>query len=222
MDIGSGASGPLQNYVPLPELDAIFLSHLHPDHCVDMWGVFVALKYDPSGATFKRMPLFGPPNTLTRLGEILGYPVEALTELFDFTPWCVGQPVQVGPFTVTPYEALHPIEAYSLRVQGTRADGQVCTLCYSGDTDDCEGVRQAASGVDVFLAEASFQAHTTATRGVHLTGGRSGEIASAVGAQKLVLTHIPPTNDPQISFKEAQQTYTGLIEMAQPGAKYTI
>ena len=60
LDLGSGALGPLQRHLPLADLDAVLLSHLHPDHCADLCGLYVALRYNPAGRPERRLPVYGP------------------------------------------------------------------------------------------------------------------------------------------------------------------
>jgi ribonuclease BN (tRNA processing enzyme) len=38
LDLGSGALGALHRYADPLAVDAVFLSHLHPDHCMDLCG----------------------------------------------------------------------------------------------------------------------------------------------------------------------------------------
>src|SRR5690242_7683504 len=47
LDLGSGALGSLQRHIAVPQIGAIGLSHLHPDHCMDLTGLYVAAKYAP-------------------------------------------------------------------------------------------------------------------------------------------------------------------------------
>jgi hypothetical protein len=51
LDLGSGALGPLQQHVDPTRLDAVLLSHLHADHCLDLCGLYVMLKYAPQAGT---------------------------------------------------------------------------------------------------------------------------------------------------------------------------
>ena len=60
LDLGNGALGPLQRYVDLAELDAVFVSHLHPDHCVDVCGLYVTRKYRPGGRVEGQLPIHAP------------------------------------------------------------------------------------------------------------------------------------------------------------------
>ena len=48
LDCGPGAMGALYRYLDPREVDAIALSHLHADHCLDLCGYYVAACYSPS------------------------------------------------------------------------------------------------------------------------------------------------------------------------------
>ena len=50
MDLGSGALGALQRYVDPLGIDAVLLSHLHADHCLDLCGFYVCLLYTSDAA----------------------------------------------------------------------------------------------------------------------------------------------------------------------------
>ncbi len=49
IDIGNGSLGALQKYTGLFDVDAVCLSHLHADHCVDLYSYSVARTYSPAG-----------------------------------------------------------------------------------------------------------------------------------------------------------------------------
>jgi ribonuclease BN (tRNA processing enzyme) len=214
VDLGSGALGGLQRYVGLQALDAVLLSHLHPDHFMDLCGLYVARRYHPTSPAGRQLPVHGPANTLARLSEAYGEDGAGKMEhVYDVTPWADGVPVAVGPFTVTARRVEHPVEAYGLRVEHA---GRV--LAYSGDTDACDALVDLARDADVLLAEASFQeGRDDAHRGVHLTGRRAGEAAALAGARALVLTHLPAWTDPDVVLAEAKEVYDGPVEVARPG-----
>jgi ribonuclease BN (tRNA processing enzyme) len=132
--------------------------------------------------------------------------------------------VRVGPFVLEPVPVRHPVEAYAVRVTGpsTERPGEQATLVYSGDTDACDGLVDAARGADLFLCEAAFQEGRDLLDGIHLTGYRAGLAARAAGARRLVLTHLPAWNDPQVALAEATSAYPGPVELATAGATYTV
>ena len=84
LDLGSGAIGPLQRYADAEDLDGIFFSHLHPDHCLDLTGLYVLRKYHPHGA-LPRIPVWGPQGVGARMAAAYGLPEEpGMTAEFDF------------------------------------------------------------------------------------------------------------------------------------------
>src|SRR5690606_18353505 len=71
LDLGSGALGPLQDHIDLRDIDAIALSHLHPDHCFDMSGLYVVRKYHPQGRP-ARIPVYAPTGADWHLSNAYG------------------------------------------------------------------------------------------------------------------------------------------------------
>ncbi|WP_409485669.1 MBL fold metallo-hydrolase [Arsenicicoccus dermatophilus] len=217
LDLGNGALGVLQRHLRLGALDAVLLSHLHPDHCLDVCGLYVTQKYRPDGAAAP-IPVWGPEGTGERLAQAYGGGEGSdLYAAFDFHDWVVGSPVTLGPFTITAAEVWHPVPAYAVRVE---ADG--AALVYSGDTDLCEGLVTLASGATLLLADSAFVEGRDAARGIHMTGRRCAQAAVRAGVQRLMLTHLPPWNDPQLCRAQAAQVWPGEVELAQPEATYPL
>ena len=218
LDLGSGAIGPLQRYLDPRHLDAVLLSHLHADHCLDLMGLYVMQKHHPDGSTGRRVPVRGPDGTAERLAR--GYDLDepdAMAAELDVATWTAGEPVRIGSLTVTAHEVDHPVAAYGLRVGWTGADGRERVLAYSGDTDTCPGLDAVAAGADVLLCEAAFVEGRDDARGIHLTGRRAGQVATVAGAGTLVLTHVPAWNDPDVAEREAREAYGGPVLRAAPG-----
>src|SRR5699024_392578 len=59
LDMGSGSLGTLQNFLDPSEIDAALISHLHPDHCVDLSGLRVWREYHPE-RSHERLPVHLP------------------------------------------------------------------------------------------------------------------------------------------------------------------
>jgi len=70
----------------------------------------------------------------------------------------------------------------------------------------------------------SFEAERdrSAPRDLHMTGGQAGQQAAAAGVGRLVLTHLPPWNDPAVSLAAGRATFDGPVEVARPGATYEL
>jgi ribonuclease BN (tRNA processing enzyme) len=228
LDLGSGALGPLQRYAAPAAVDAVLLSHLHPDHFIDLCGLYVALRYDPSGLAAaaadvreqdgSQVPVYGPVRTFRRLERAYGeHEKGSMALTFDVREWEDGKSVQIGPFTVTPRRVRHVGDAYGVRVE---AGGAVLT--YSGDTDACDALVELARDADVLLAEASFVEGRDLERGIHLTGLRAGRTAQEAGARHLVLTHLPVWTPPDVVVAEARSAFAGELSLARPGMVVTL
>src|SRR5690625_1626277 len=229
LDMGNGALGTLQRYLALEDIDAIMLSHLHPDHFMDLCGLHIVVRWNPNGWDVGRIPVYGPADTADRIAIAYGLdPDPGMHPDFDFIDWQVRQPVEIGPLKITPYPVRHPIdEAYALRVEATETtpDGEQTTsvLTYSGDTDTAPGLVEAAQGADLFLCEAAFhEGRDDAIDAGRRPGTRARETAPAADVGRRQLTHIPVRNDPLVTAQEARTTYDGQLAVAVSGVTYTV
>jgi len=216
LDLGSGALGALQRHVRLEQVDAVLLSHLHADHCLDLCGYYVVRRYG-ANAPLPRIPVYGPEGTADRMARAYDLePNPGMNEEFDFRTFPAG-PFPVGPFVVRTARVAHPVPAYALRLE---ADGSV--LAYSGDTGACDALVDIAERADLLLCEASFVEAPDNPPDLHLTGREAGEHAARAGVGRLVLTHIPPHIDGKQVFREAESAFAGGLDVARAGATYTV
>ncbi len=220
LDLGSGALGALQHHLdPVTDLDAVFLTHLHPDHCVDLLGLYVMRHYRPQHRPTRRLPVHGPEGTLARL-DLMYHGLEdgGLVREFDVATVRDAEPVRVGPFTITPYAVNHPVEAYGYRVEAGDS-----VLAFTGDTDDCPGLDPLLAGADIALTDSAFVDGRDTTRGIHLTASRAAAAAVRAGdVRRLLLTHLPSWNDPEACRAQAARVWPGEVEVAVAGRTYEV
>lgn len=230
LDMGSGAFGALQRYIDPFEIDAVALSHLHPDHCSDLSGFYVYYKYHPDfGTEFSArgpIPVLAPTDAGERICRAYGLPDgETMEGQFTHLRWECSAHVDLGPFQIQAIEVNHPVEAYGFRITGPSEHdpSRRVVLAYSGDTDVCSGINQIAQDSDLFLCEAAFiEGRDDGIEDMHLTGKRAGKIAAQTDTKHLVLTHIPSWNDPEVSRREAADEFAGELSIAVPGQTYLI
>ncbi len=216
LDLGAGALGQLQRHVGLLDVDAVYISHLHADHCLDLVAWSYARRYHPSGLP-PVLPVYGPAGLLQRIvGCFEAPPADGLRDVYDVREVPVGE-LTIGPFTVTTARMNHPVECHGLRVS---AGGR--TLVYSGDTGESDALVALATDADLLLCEASWPDVPAQPPGIHLSGRQAGEHAARARARRVVLTHVVPWADGQVVLGEARAAYAGPVELATCGAAYDV
>jgi ribonuclease BN (tRNA processing enzyme) len=225
LDLGNGTLAALQGAGRDPfELDALLLSHLHPDHCADFSALTVLRRYHPNPTRDPiafRLPVYAPGEAPSRLAAAYAPDARELaeTDLSDvYTFLSLDEKnLDVAGISVTAARVAHPCEAYGLRIEhGGR------TLCYTGDSGPCDALAELAEGADVLLAEASWTDAPDRPVGLHLSGRQAGELAARAGVGRLLITHVLPWSDRDAVLAEAREAYRGEVSLAEPGADHPI
>ena len=198
-------------------VDAVVISHQHPDHCADLTAAFHAWTYRPEPRV--GVPLYAPQAVWDRVAMFLEKgPESDLPVTFDFTPVWTGDEIQIGDLNVEFTEMNH-----SVPTVGSRWEANNRTMFYTGDTGPSGDWNQLASGVDVLLAEASYQeSNKNPAYPHHMSAADAGQVARDLGVGKLVLTHIPPYMDVSRSVHEAEETFDRPVVLATAGAGFDV
>ena len=138
LDLGNGAFGVLQQHLDPLRLDALVLSHLHPDHCADVSALVTYRRWCPDRSSDQPvLPVYGPSEVEDRITSACAASVVELsaTDLSDVLDFRIlpSRAFTVGPFRVTTAPTAHYCEAYAFRVE---CDG--ASLVYTGDTGPCQ------------------------------------------------------------------------------------
>lgn len=215
VDLGHGGIGALQQYIELTDIDAIVLSHLHADHCIDLIALYVAHRY--GSYDFKGpIPVYGPASTAERIASASGMASpQAMAAAFQFRELAVA--ASIGPFRVRAERVAHPGDAYAVRLEADAA-----AIVYSGDSGPCPALDVLASDADLLICEASFVDGDDNPPDLHLTGRQAGELARDAMVGRLVLTHVPPWNVAETAAAEARSVFSGEVEIATPRLTYEV
>ncbi len=220
LDLGHGAFGALQRYVRPSDVDAVVISHLHADHCIDLTAYIVALRYGHEGYACSgpegRIPIIGVPGTRDRL-EAAYDPLARKLSLHEIFTFATPSEGELGPFRMSYAPMNHPTPTNAVRIE---YEGR--SLVYSADTGDSAELVTLAEGADVLLCEASVAADEELVPDLHLSGRMAGEHADKAGVERLIVTHVPPWNSVQAAVDDAAAAFHGPVEVAHPGAVFWI
>ncbi len=221
IDCGSGVvSRYLEIFGTETPIDAICITHVHPDHCFDL----VPLKYgmDYGSLSSWAPQLWLPPGAHERL-QTLASAWDGTSDFFSSSykihTYKPTVRCDIGPFTFNSIEVPHFIQAFAFRFE---SDG--ASFGFSSDLGPCQQIAPFMSDVDLFLCEATLNDahHEPETMRGHLTAFECGEIARDAGVHSLLLTHIPMENNPQRTLKDVASVYGGPVALAESGQTYSV
>jgi ribonuclease BN (tRNA processing enzyme) len=208
LDAGPGTMANLQLHISLAQLDAVVISHRHPDHWSDVEGLYVALRYFLDRQGF---PIYAPAEMQDLvLGEHKG------DGTFDWRAVKDGSTEQVGPMRWRWSRTDHPVETLAARVE---AGGHA--LGYSADTGPAWSLLDLGPGLSLAMVEATMKAAAEGSL-QHLSARQAGVMAREAGAARLLLTHLAPDIDRAVARAEAEAAFGGPVEVAEVGRTWTI
>jgi ribonuclease BN (tRNA processing enzyme) len=206
IDAGSGTLANLQRHIPLERVDALVLSHEHPDHWADLEGFHVANAY-----AIERfgVPIYAP----TSLRDFL---YQWNRPAFEWHDIADGQTRDVAGMQFTFSRTDHGPETLAMRIE---SGGTV--LGYSADTGPGWHLSKLGEGVDVALCEATFLAEQEGTT-QHLSARQAAVQANEAGITRLFLTHFWPFNDREATRKEAEAVFEGTVTVVEENGIYDL
>ena len=210
LDLGHGAFAGLASRFPPERLETVAISHLHPDHFVDLVPLRHYLRYHvlPAG----RVRVDAPREISVRLDALhaeTGFTAAAL----DIVPLEPGIRT-VGPFELEAARVTHTPDSYAFRVSIGR-DGP--GLVYSGDIGVAGDLAPLVRPGDVLLVEVSFGVGPVPDGASHIDGPAAGRLATATGAGRVLLTHLLMGHDPDETLRSVVDRFAGPVELVAPG-----
>lgn len=210
LDAGPGSSIELQQHIDLADLDAIIVSHEHPDHWTELPSLYHAFRF---GIGRPHVPIYGTAGTRRLLDAAC---VEATAYTFDWTTIDADSLVAIGDITFTFSETDHPVETLAIRAEaGGRA------VAYSADTGPGWSPTAFGTPIDLLIYEASLRVDMEDQGIPHISGRQAGRRAADAKVKHLVLTHVPPGEDGGERFETASREYTGRVDLAAPGRTFS-
>jgi ribonuclease BN (tRNA processing enzyme) len=197
-------------------VDAVLVSHRHPDHCADLNPLLRARALGDDAPPAAALPVFALPGALDAV-LALDRP-GLLDDALELKPFEAGASFAIGPLSVDSRPLPH-----SVPNAGVRLTGGGHSLVYTGDAAPDPALVDLARDADVLLAEASFVDTVPGGEGPTLSSARdAGRQAAEAGVGALVLTHLLPGTDRRASAASARSEFGGRIRVARAGLHHRI
>lgn len=205
------------------DIDAIFISHAHADHCSELASfLHIALAEPEKGRKRRKaITIYGPKGikkVINHISNAFGFKKFQPRHKIKVKELADNSAVRDQSWIMKSYNVKH---AQNIKCLSYRLKSKNKVLAYSGDTEDCPGLRKAVEKADLAVIEASWP------QGVNLKGHMAaesvGKIAHELKIKKLVLTHIAPYYLKNLDIKkEAKQFYKGPVLIAKDLMKIKI
>lgn len=204
VDAGPGTLANLQRHITLGQIDAVMVSHEHPDHCSDLEGLSVALRT----LELPGLPVYAPAGLRSTL-------YHDTSSIFDWREVADGQEIDVGHLRLRFSRTDHGPETLAVRIE---AEGRA--IGYSADSGPEWSLEALGPGLDLALCEATY---TRAFEGrFHMSARQAGESGRRAAVSRLVLTHRRPTIPARAVRDEGRRAFGGPVELARMGAVFQV
>lgn len=213
IDAGSGSAINIEKYMDVSELDAIWLSHDHPDHAADIGIYQHLLKLKKPAPKQTPVPIYVHPNSVYKDWLVDEKESKAV----------VYQPdahLDLGPFRARFIKTTHPVECYAIRLT-ERETGK--SFVFTADSGWQDSLVEFSENADLLIADTNFS-NELGQNPIHMTAQDVATLANEANVKTLVASHIPPQAEVGIILGQVTEALNDGIEFyeCRPTASYTI
>jgi ribonuclease BN (tRNA processing enzyme) len=206
IDCGYATTPRLLEHVAAHELDGVFVSHGHPDHCADLNPLLRARALGDYPAA--PLAVYAVPAALDAV-LALDRP-GMLADAYFLNEFAPGSALSIGPFGCQTRLLPHWLPNAGLRLA---ADDVV--IAYTGDTGPSPDIAELARDADLLIADATFVSQVPEDSQGYLSSAHdAGQEATAAGVRRLLLTHLWPGTDQDAARTAAADHYAGELVVA--------
>ena len=241
IDAGSGVTQRLSEAGIKPgEIDYFFITHLHSDHIVDLYQLFISGWHTGRESKFK---VFGPKGLKSHFDKIF----EAYKEELDLRKeWEKRPNVEGLAYEIIEINNELKIELDSATIESVKVDHQPVdpafgykfilgpkNIIFSGDTRYCEVLEKSSKHADILVHEVFVGLDYDPVRmssdtienisDYHTTPEEVGLLASNASVKKLILNHfVPPVFDEDVLVERIAKHFDGEIVVGKDLMQFDI
>jgi ribonuclease BN (tRNA processing enzyme) len=199
----------LLGMMPAAAIDAVLVSHGHPDHVADLNPLLRSRLMGDDEAP--RLPAYALPSALAPVLAL--DQITALQGACDLRDFEAGDAFSIGPLAIESRALPHSIPNAGMRIS---AGGT--SITYTGDAGPSDDLVDLAAGTDLLLAEATYVDSVPPGNATVLNSALEvGRQAHRARAARLMLTHLMPGTAPEASQAVARRSFHEWIAVATPG-----
>ena len=228
IDCGSGVTQRLDKIKILTsDIDALFLTHLHSDHVVDLYQLIIS-----SWHSYRALPwvIYGPIGTKKFVKSVMNSWKEERNLRINYEQ---RSSVQAFNIKVREFKKYGIIKIKDLKIEYFEVDHKPVKYAYgfnfynnnkkltiSGDTRPCDNLIKHAQSADVLLHEVFIDGEIKPVhkmrskitlhnvKSYHTSSNIVGKVAKISHCKKLILTHfVPPKFDKKKLIKEVRKDF---------------
>ena len=209
LDLGQGSLPRLFQHVEPSQLAGVVISHLHPDHFIDLVAFRHYLHYQFRPP--RRVRVLGPAALAERIDCLHAEP-GFTAAAFDVEPLAEGSH-DVAGFELQACLVAHTDESYAFRVQNGGSG-----LVYSGDCGRAEDLDPLIRPGDTLVCEISFGEGPVPEGAMHLDAPAIAALAERTRPERVLLTHLQMGFDPGQAARGVRERFNGQVEFIWPGS----
>lgn len=209
LDLGQGAFPRLMAAIEPSTLDAVVISHLHPDHFIDLVPLRHYLAYQLD--TRHHVRVIAPDGLARRIDALHARPGFTSETLDCESPPL--EPILIGDLTVEARRVRHTADSHAIRVAPPVGPG----LVYSGDCGVASDLAPLIRPGDTLLVEVSFGSRPVPPAAMHLNAPAIADLARSTRPGRVLLTHLQMGLDREAPVRIVQGAISGPVSLVEPG-----
>ncbi|WP_440896223.1 MBL fold metallo-hydrolase [Amphibacillus sp. Q70] len=211
VDCGSGALAQLPKYLDPYDLDAVVLSHYHPDHMADIGVLQHQIKVQNQIRGQERvLKIYGHHEDQAAFAKLTAHPE---TEGVAYQP---EQQLELGPFTIGFLQTLHPVTCYAMRITAGET-----TVVYTADSSYQDLFIPFCKNADLLITDCNFYEGQDGGKAGHMNSKENGLMAEEAAVKTLLLSHQPHFGPREQLVTEAKKYFSGQVKLAHTGYQWS-